>query len=186
EVFIKTADGGASLFESLTGYSHRASALRSTEPPEFATYRKYVTSDDFKRAVHVGINATMDRQRNTVSTSLYSYDAFKDIRELVATVLDKERVLVYGGNMDVVYPADDVYGFLRSLQWKGEEDLRIARRRPYKNASDAGGAVVGYKMIVRNFTYALLVNSGHYVSLDSRQAVVDLYRDFVYFNATST
>uniref|UniRef100_A0A131YI23 Serine carboxypeptidase n=1 Tax=Rhipicephalus appendiculatus TaxID=34631 RepID=A0A131YI23_RHIAP len=186
EVFIKTADGGPSLFESLTGYSHRASALRSTEPPEFATYRKYVTSDDFKRAVHVGINATMDRQRNTVSTSLYSYDAFKDIRELVATVLDKERVLVYGGNMDVVYPADDVYGFLRSLQWKGEEDLRTARRRPYKNSSNAGGEVVGYKMIVRNFTYALLVNSGHYVSLDSRQAVVDLYRDFVYFNATST
>nr|XP_037281239.1 venom serine carboxypeptidase-like [Rhipicephalus microplus]XP_037281240.1 venom serine carboxypeptidase-like [Rhipicephalus microplus] len=186
EVFTKMADGGPSLFESLTGYSHRASALRSTEPPEFAMYRKYVTSDDFKRAVHVGINASMDRQRNIVSTTLYSYDAFKDISELVATVLDKERVLVYGGNMDVVYPADEVYGFLRSLQWKGKEDLRMARRIPYKNASDAGGEVVGYKMMVRNFTYALLVNAGHYVSLDSRQAVVDLYRDFVYSKTTST
>ncbi|XP_049272810.1 venom serine carboxypeptidase [Rhipicephalus sanguineus] len=186
EVFTESADGGPSLFESLTGYSHRASALRSTEPSEFAAYRKYVTSDDFKRAVHVGINATMDRQSKIVSTTLYSYDAFKDIRELVATVLDKERVLVYGGNMDVVYPADDVYGFLRSLQWKGEEDLRIAKRRPYKNASHAGGEVVGYKMIARNFTYALLVNSGHYVSLDSRRAVVGLYRDFVYSNVTST
>ncbi|XP_065285132.1 venom serine carboxypeptidase-like [Dermacentor albipictus] len=186
EVFTKTEEGGPSLFESLTGFRHRASALRSTEPPEFAAYRKYVTSEDFKRAVHVGVNATMERQRNIVSTTLYSYDAFKDIRELVATVLDKQRVLVYGGNMDVVYPADDVYGFLRSLQWKGEEDLRVARRRPYRNASDVGGEVVGYKMIVRNFTYALLVNAGHYVSLDSRGAVVDLYRDFVHSNTTST
>lgn len=119
EVFAETAEGRTSLFESLTGFSHRASALRSTEPSEFAVYRKCVTSADFKRAVHVGVNATVDRQRNIVSTNLYSYDAFKDIRELVATVLDKERVLVYGGNMDVVYPADDVYRFLRSLQWKG-------------------------------------------------------------------
>lgn len=186
EVFTKTEESGPSLFESLTGFRHRASALRSTEPPEFATYRKYVTSEHFKRAVHVGVNATMNRQRSIVSTTLYSYDAFKDIRELVATVLDKQRVLVYGGNMDVVYPSDDVYGFLRSLQWKGEEDLRVARRRPYRNASDGGGEVVGYKMIVRNFTYALLVNAGHYVSLDSRRAVVDLYRDFVHSNATPT
>lgn len=186
EVFTKTEESGPSLFESLTGFHHRASALRSTEPREFATYRKYVTSEDFKRAVHVGVNATMNRQRSIVSTTLYSYDAFKDIRELVATVLDKQRVLVYGGNMDVVYPSDDVYGFLRSLQWKGEEDFRVARRRPYRNASDSGGEVVGYKMIVRNFTYALLVNAGHYVSLDSRRAVVDLYRDFVHSNDTPT
>ncbi|KAH6927478.1 hypothetical protein HPB50_004529 [Hyalomma asiaticum] len=185
EVFTENAEGGPSLFESLTGFSHRASALRSTEPSVFEAYRKYVASDDFKRAVHVGVNATVDRQRNIVSTNLYSYDAFKDIRELVATVLDKERVLVYGGNMDVVYPADDVYRFLRSLQWKGEEDLRVARRIPYGSLSDAR-EVVGYKMVVRNLTYALLRNAGHYVSLDSRQAVVELYRGFVYSNATST
>lgn len=62
----------------------------------------------------------------------------------------------------------------------------MARRIPYGNLSDARAEVVGYKMVVRNLTYALLRNAGHYVSLESRRAVIDLYREFVCTNATST
>uniref|UniRef100_G3MPV6 Serine carboxypeptidase n=1 Tax=Amblyomma maculatum TaxID=34609 RepID=G3MPV6_AMBMU len=185
EVFFGTETGTPSLFQELTGYRHRASALRSTEPAEFVTYREYVASNDFKRAIHVGVNATPERQRSFVTNSLYAYDAFKDITDMVQTVLDHHRVLLYRGNMDVVYPPDAVYRFLRSLHWSGGREFAKARKRPYTNSSGTG-EVVGYKLKVRNLTYALLVNSGHYVSFDSRRAVADLYKDFVRANVTTT
>lgn len=185
EVFFGTETGTPSLFQELTGFRHRASALRSTEPEEFVAYRKYVASEDFKRAVHVGVNATPERQRSFVTNSLYAYDAFKDITDVVQAVLDHHRVLLYGGNMDVVYPSDTMYRFLRSLHWSGDREFTKGRRRPYTNSS-ATGEVVGYKLQARNLTYALLVNAGHYVSYDSRRAVADLYKDFVHANVTST
>lgn len=185
EVFLGTEAGTPSLFQELTGFRHRASALRSTEPAEFAAYREYVASDDFKRAVHVGLNATPERQRSFVTNSLYAYDAFNDITDVVQVVLDHNRVLLYGGNMDVVYPSDAMYRFLRSLHWSGDREFAKARRRPYTNSS-VTGEVVGYRLQVRNLTYALLANAGHYVSFDNRRAVADLYKDFVRANITST
>lgn len=179
-------DGAApSLFQNLTGYRHRASALRSTEPPEFPSYRVYLRSDDFKRAAHAGINATLERQKNYVTNSLYAYDAFTDITNILQTVLENQRVLVYGGNMDVVYPELSTYRFLKSLAWSGRKDFVKSRRKAY-TASSEPGEVVGYKVKVRNFTYALVVNAGHYVSFDRRKAVIDLYQEFVTGNTVSS
>lgn len=172
-------DGKApSLFQNLTGYRHRASALHSKEPPELRSYRVYLRSDDFKKAAHVGMNATLDRQKNYVTNSLYAYDAFTDIKDIVRAVLENQRVLVYGGNMDVVYPELTTYRFLRTLEWSGAKDFKKTRRKPY-TASTGTGEVVGYKLHVRNLTYALLLNAGHYVAFDSRMAVIDLYKEFV-------
>ncbi|XP_077488658.1 venom serine carboxypeptidase-like isoform X1 [Amblyomma americanum] len=185
EVFFGTETGTPSLFQELTGFQHRGSALRSTEPAEFAAYRSTSPADDFKRAVHAGVNATPERQRSFVTHSLYAYDAFKDITDMVQTVLDHHRVLLYGGNMDVVYPSDAMYRFLPvpSLEWR--QRVRESEAKAVHKLFGHGRSG-GYQLQVRNLSYALLVNAGHYVSFDNRRAVADLYKDFVRANVTPT
>lgn len=185
EVFSGGDGHASSLYQNVTGYRHRASALHSTEPLEFTSYRVYLRSDDFKKAAHVGLNATMERQKSYVTNSLYAYDAFTDINDIVETVLENQRVLVYGGNMDVVYPELSTYRFLMTLKWSGEKDFKRTRRKPYTDASGTG-EVVGYKLQVKNLTYALLVNAGHHVSFDKRAAVIDLYKEFVVANTENS
>ncbi|XP_049275951.1 probable serine carboxypeptidase CPVL [Rhipicephalus sanguineus] len=67
---IFTSEKKPTLFQKLTGFNNQASALYSERPMNMVQYEKYVQSDAFKRAVHIGRDVEFMKDEGKVATSL--------------------------------------------------------------------------------------------------------------------
>ncbi|XP_077546369.1 venom serine carboxypeptidase-like [Haemaphysalis longicornis] len=178
-VFNANVEGEPSLYEQLTGYTDHNSALRTKAEPETIKYKEYVTSDAFKKAVHVGLEAQLEAQRLPLFLSLAQSDYFDDVSDTLARVLDSVRVLYYTGQLDTVFPAVNIDRYLKKLKWSGQGELARSERKPWFSASNAT-TQLGYVTRARNLTYALVLRAGHLASFDQPAALFDLVYNFIH------
>lgn len=178
-VFNARLDDEPSLYQQLTGYTDHGSVLRTKPEPETLRYEEYVTSDGFKRSIHVAGGVPLETQRLHLGLSLAQGDYFTDISDTVAKVFDSTRVLLYTGQMDTVFPAVNTDRYLRKLNWNGRRELESAERKPWYTFADAHRPA-GYVTRARNLTYVLVSLAGHHAAFDEPVALFDLMYRFVH------
>lgn len=181
-VFVATGEKPEpTLFQRLTGYGYDGNVLRSVEPAEFAAYREHVASADFKQAVHVGRNAEF--RRDAAINMKLAPDYFRNISDIVSTLMDNYRFLVYYGQLDPIFAVNPAEDFLRGLDWSRAGQFRHAHRTPWYAGSSEEG-ISGYVTTAGNFSFVVLANAGHYPGFDQTRAVNDMMRRFVAGNLT--
>ncbi|XP_077495136.1 putative serine carboxypeptidase CPVL [Amblyomma americanum] len=178
-VFNARIDDEPSLYQQLTGYTDHGSVLRMRPEPEALRYAEYVTSDAFKKSIHVAGGVSLEAQRFHLQVGLAQEDYFTDISDTVAKVLDSTRVLLYTGQMDTVFPAVNTDRYLRQLDWSGRQDLESAEREPWYTFVDTR-TPAGYVTRARNLTYVLVSRAGHQAAFDEPLAVFDLMYRFIH------
>nr|XP_037290455.1 venom serine carboxypeptidase-like [Rhipicephalus microplus] len=178
-VFNANFDNEPSLYQQLTGYTDHGSVLRSRPEPQTLMFYEYVTSDAFKRAIHVAGAMPLQAQKLALGLSLAQSDYFTDINDTLARVLDTNRVLLYTGQMDTVFPAVNIDRYLRQLKWSGQRELAEAQRETWYSFADATRPA-GYVTRARNLTYALVSRAGHHATFDEPQALFDLTYSFIH------
>ncbi|KAH6921862.1 hypothetical protein HPB50_005529 [Hyalomma asiaticum] len=178
-VFNANFDNEPSLYEQLTGYTDHGSVLRTRPEPQALRYQEYVTSDAFKRAIHVAGAMPLEAQKLALGLSLAQSDYFTDVSDTFARVLNSTRVLLYTGQMDTVFPAVNTDRYLRRLKWNGQNDLADAQRETWYSFADAQRPA-GYVTRARNLTYALVSRAGHHATFDEPLALFDLMYSFIH------
>lgn len=179
-VFVATS-GEPTLFQRLTGYAFDGNVLRSVEPAEFGAYREHVATSDFKQAVHVGRNAEF--RRDAEITIKLASDYFRNISDIVSTLMDNYRFLAYTGQLDPIFAVSPAEEFLRGLDWSRAGQFRHARRAPWY-AGEPGEGMSGYVTTAGNFSFVVVASAGHYPGFDQTSAVNDMMRRFVAGNLT--
>ncbi|EEC19255.1 serine carboxypeptidase, putative, partial [Ixodes scapularis] len=164
-VFQDYTKKNPTLFQRLTGYNFDASVLHTRIPQEFVEYKKYVNNSDFKTRIHVGSDAVFRKQMPGVVISMGMVDFFTNITLMVQSVFDNYRVLIYGGQLDTIFPAINMDRFYNSLEWKGSEDFRKERVTWYDE--DDPDYLNGYVKKGGNVTYVLFVGAGHDPGFDA-------------------
>uniref|UniRef100_A0A147BNZ8 Putative serine carboxypeptidase n=1 Tax=Ixodes ricinus TaxID=34613 RepID=A0A147BNZ8_IXORI len=175
-LFVSSGGSAPTLFEELTGYKYDGNVLQSREPAEFQRYRDYVASEDFKMQIHVGLNATF--QRSELINFYIAKDYFRDITDMVLTVLKNYRLLAYFGQLDPVFSVVQNEKYFRSLQWDGAEEFRRANHTPWFAVSEKNG-VSGYVTAAQNFVFTSILQAGHYAGFDQTQAANKMMRRFM-------
>ncbi|KAG0434473.1 hypothetical protein HPB47_019085 [Ixodes persulcatus] len=126
-VFQDYTKKNPTLFQKLTGYNIHSSVLHTKIPQEFVEYKTYVNASDFKTRIHVGSDAVLRKQMLSVILSMGMVDFFTNITSMVQSAFDKYRVLIYGGQLDTIFPAINMDAFYNSLTWDGSDDFKKER-----------------------------------------------------------
>nr|XP_037273136.1 probable serine carboxypeptidase CPVL [Rhipicephalus microplus] len=174
---IFTSEKTPTMFQKLTGFNNQASALYSEKPLNMVRYEKYVQSDAFKRAVHVGRDAQFMEAEGKVSMSLKN-DYLTDISHEIEDLLKSCKVLFYTGQMDTLFPSQNLQEYFRSLKWPGATEFRKAEPQHWK-AYPSYRSVSGLVIRVRNMTDVVLFRAGHYTAVDEPDAANKMILNFI-------
>ncbi|XP_070396784.1 probable serine carboxypeptidase CPVL [Dermacentor albipictus] len=180
---IFTSEKKPTLFQRLTGFNNQASALYSEKPLNMLKYEKYVQSDEFKRAVHIGRDVEFMKAEGRVSTSLKN-DYLTDISAEIEDLLQSYKVLFYTGQMDTLFPSRNLQEYFRSLNWTGAEEFRKAQPLHWK-AYPTYHSVSGLLVRVRSMTDVVIFKAGHYTAVDEPEVANRMMLNFIEDNATA-
>ncbi|CAN7984256.1 unnamed protein product [Ixodes hexagonus] len=159
-VFQDYSRRNPTLFQNLTGYNFHASVLQTRIPKKFVHYKSYVNDSDFKIRIHVGSNISIRSQMPYVVYKMGMEDFFTDITDVVQSVFNKYRVLLYGGQLDTIFPAINMEKFYYGLTWNGSEEFNKTAKAPWYSEKDPD-LLNGYVTRGGNVTHVLLVRAGH-------------------------
>lgn len=164
------------LFHQSTGYDNYFNWLYSggnSDSPQY--WSEFLQQPDVRKAIHVG-NTRFHDNDHTVQVFLFR-DMFDSVAPWVETLLDNYKVLVYNGQLDLLFPYPQTVNYLSKLNFDSS-DL-------YKNASRhiwyVGDDVAGYVKQAGNLTEVLVRNSGHMVPGDQPKWGYDLISRFTHF-----
>ncbi|CAN7977730.1 unnamed protein product, partial [Ixodes persulcatus] len=158
-VFQDYTKQNPTLFQKLTGYNFHASVVHPRIPQEITEYKKYVNTSDFKTRIHVGSDRVLRKQMLSVILSMGMVDFFTDITSMVEKVFNKYSVLLYGGQLDTIFPAINMDAFYNSLKWDGSDDFKKERVTWYDEKEP--DYLNGYVRKGGKVTHVLLVGAGH-------------------------
>ncbi|CAN8012025.1 unnamed protein product [Ixodes pacificus] len=158
-VFQDYTKTNPTLFQKLTGYNFHSSVVHTRIPQEITEYKKYVNTSDFKTRIHVGSKAGWRKQMLSVIINMGMVDFFTNISSMVESVFNKYRVLIYGGQLDTIFPAINMDTFYNSLEWGGSNDFKKERVAWYDEKDP--DYLNGYVKKGGNVKYVLLVGAGH-------------------------
>uniref|UniRef100_A0A147BDM0 Carboxypeptidase n=1 Tax=Ixodes ricinus TaxID=34613 RepID=A0A147BDM0_IXORI len=165
------------LFQRLTGYNFHGSVVHPRIPQEIQRYKEYVNTSDFKTRIHVGSDAVLRKQMLSVIFNMGMVDFFTNITLMVQSVLKKYRVLIYGGQLDTIFPAINMDRFYNSLEWEGSDDFKKERVDWYDDKDP--DYLNGYVKKGGKVTYVLLVGAGHDPGFDAPKPTHTLIGKFL-------
>ncbi|XP_037498439.1 probable serine carboxypeptidase CPVL [Rhipicephalus sanguineus] len=170
-----------SLFEELTGFQSHANIIRDRMSRRFETYMSYANSTEFKQIIHVSPKRALDATRSQLAMALAVGDFFVDKRETLVEVLNNVAVLFYTAQLDAVFPSVNMERSFLNLNWRGTEAFKEAARKRWYHVINGRKELMGYQKIADTVMYTTLLVSGHLVSFDQSEVVIDLYRRFSKF-----
>ncbi|CAN8029710.1 unnamed protein product, partial [Ixodes persulcatus] len=176
-VFQDYTKNNPTLFQRLTGYNFHASVIYPRIPQEIQRYKEYVNTSDFKTRIHVGSDRVLRGQMLSVVISMGMVDFFTDITSMVESVFNKYRVLIYGGQLDTIFPAINMDTFYKRLQWEGSVDFKKERVTWYSD--DDPDYLNGYVRKGGKVTHVLLVGAGHDPGFDAPKPTHTLIGKFL-------
>ncbi|CAN8021382.1 unnamed protein product, partial [Ixodes persulcatus] len=146
------ADGSwglpATLFENMTGLRQAFNLDLSTDPPELAAYRSFLERHDVRAALHVG-DVPFSDDYSLVQKHMYSDMMTSQARNFGELLDQGIKVLVFGGQKDLLVPFSSVERLMSRLDWKGQLEYKATERTPWMLDHSRVG---GYFRQVRNYT----------------------------------
>ncbi|CAN8012024.1 unnamed protein product, partial [Ixodes pacificus] len=176
-VFQDYTKTNPTLFQRLTGYNFHGSVVHPRQPLEYIKYKEYVNNSDFKTRIHVGSDAVLRKQMLSVIINMGMVDFFTNITSMVESVFDKYRVLIYGGQLDTIFPAINMDTFYDRLQWGGSDAFKKERVAWYDEEDP--DYLNGYVKKGGNVKYVLLVGAGHDPGFDAPKPTHTLIGKFL-------
>lgn len=177
-VFTKPPGQNKTLFQSLTGYNFYCSVNYTERPEVFQKYISFVNSSHFKKAIHVGATASLRSQMMMTVYMMGLGDFFQDINETVINVLKNTNVLLYTGEWDIVFPAENLWRFYCALNWSQSAGFQENDTKPWypdgKSEKQAGlFAKAG------SVTYVRVDDAGHDPGFDQSEVAYKMVSLFL-------
>uniref|UniRef100_A0A146LT64 Carboxypeptidase n=2 Tax=Lygus hesperus TaxID=30085 RepID=A0A146LT64_LYGHE len=160
------------LFYNLTGFEFYFNYLHSKPQSLYGDFGEYLQKDLVRRSIHVG-NLTFNDGK-AVELNLVT-DVMQSVSQWLEILLEKYRVLIYNGQLDIIVAYPLTLSFLQRLKWSGADEYKIAPRKPWMVGQD----LAGYSKTVKGFTELLVRNAGHMVPGDQPLWGLDLISRFV-------
>ncbi|KAH6937443.1 hypothetical protein HPB50_000482 [Hyalomma asiaticum] len=137
------------LFANLTGLRQAYDLDLTHAPAIFTAYEQFVERAEVRRALHVGRQLVFMTDGDAVTHSMYA-DILVSYKHQLADLLDQDlKVLVYGGQKDLLTPLSSVERFMKTVNWKGQREYVTTPRTPWRMGTDQ---VLGYYRHVHNYT----------------------------------
>ncbi|KAJ8687303.1 hypothetical protein QAD02_023097 [Eretmocerus hayati] len=158
------------LFEKLTGSNFLFNYLQwsAAGSDNRGSFSEWVQRSDVRKAIHVG-NSTFNSEARKVTAILVN-DILDSVAHLVAENLEKYRVLIYNGQLDIICGYPMTVNYLRNLKWSGAENYKTVERKQWW----VGDELAGYSKSVGNLTEVLVRAAGHAVPIDQPKWAWDL------------
>ncbi|XP_014252789.1 venom serine carboxypeptidase-like [Cimex lectularius] len=161
-----------SLFANVTGFSFYFNFLHTKDNSD-ADLGKFFQKDTVRKSIHVG-NLTFNSGR-VVEQHLVQ-DVMKSIKPWFEVLIEKYRVLIYNGQLDIIVAYPLTLDFLQTVNWSGSQAYKRAQRKKWYVDSE----LAGYYKTVKGFTEVLVRNAGHMVPSDQPVWAFDLMERFLY------
>ncbi|XP_066539916.1 probable serine carboxypeptidase CPVL [Hoplias malabaricus] len=166
EVFDSLLNGDLvpypSYFQNVTGCTNYFNYMQCKEPVDQEYFAKFVTLPNVRSSIHVG-NLTFNNGSEVEKHLLQ--DVMKSIKPWLGILMDKYRVLIYSGQLDVIVAAPLTERFLPTVNWTGADELKKAERFHWKiRPSDT--EVAGYVRQVNEFYQVIVRGGGHILPYD--------------------
>lgn len=179
EVFDSLLNGDLSpypsFFQNATGCTNYFNYLQCQEPADQEYFAKFVTLPTVRSSIHVG-NLTF-HDGSEVEKHLLQ-DVMKTIKPWLGVLMDKYRVLIYSGQLDVIVAAPLTERFLPTVNWTGADDYKKAERFHWKvRPSDT--EVAGYVRQVGEFYQVIVRGGGHILPYDQPERSFDMIDRFL-------
>ncbi|XP_073977711.1 venom serine carboxypeptidase-like [Rhodnius prolixus] len=156
-----------SIFANKTGFSYYYNYMHYKYDNAHGDVDKFVNTDEMRSLLHVG-NLTYNNGEK-VSQHLKA-DMTKSIKPWFEKLLEKYRVVLYSGQLDIIIAYPLTLNFIRSLNWSGAEEYKTAERKLWFVDNE----LAGYTKTVGKFTEVLVRNAGHMVPSDQPKWALDL------------
>ncbi|KAF4532133.1 hypothetical protein B566_EDAN004139 [Ephemera danica] len=165
-----------SFFRNVTGFDFYFNYLHNSDPAAAhpsSDFSTLVQRADIRRSIHVG-----DRPFGGMSAKLVEQhlqlDVMKSVRPWVEALIEKYRVVIYNGQLDIIVAYPLTLGALQALEWSGAADYKTASRHQWY----VGKQLAGYSKTVGHLTEVLVRNAGHMVPGDQPRWALDLISRF--------
>ncbi|CAG7722830.1 unnamed protein product, partial [Allacma fusca] len=166
-----------SYYTNRTGFKSYYNYLMTQDPPERSYYTSFVQQDHVRRSLHVGnVEFTISTPKGKVERSLRA-DFFKSVKPWVEELLnatENYRILLFGGQVDILVATPLTDNFVRSLKWKNAVEFSKAPRKIWRVGKD----VAGYVTNAGSLTILMVRNSGHIVLYDQPDRGFDMINRF--------
>ncbi|KAK9879924.1 hypothetical protein WA026_008428 [Henosepilachna vigintioctopunctata] len=160
-----------SIFEDGTGYTNPYNYLDINDGGSSSLMDVFVQSSDIRKAIHVGNLIYHDG--NEVNNALNS-DVMKSVVHLLPELINNYRVLIYGGQVDIIVAYPLSVSWLEKLQFSNAEEYKTARRGTWY----VNNEIAGFVKVAGNLTDLLVRNAGHMVPTDQPTWASDLINRF--------
>lgn len=161
-----------SLFQTLTGFQFYFNYLHTQDYDPSSDMGRYLGISDIRKNLHVG-NQPFNNDVTKVQQKMTN-DIMQSVKPWMEILLEKYRVLIYSGQLDIITPFPLTESFLDSLNWSGSSSYRSAPRKQWFVGED----LAGYSKVARKLTVVLVRNAGHMVPMDQPEWAIDLISRF--------
>ncbi|XP_014247095.1 venom serine carboxypeptidase-like [Cimex lectularius] len=162
-----------SLFYNSTGYEFYFNFLHNKDYTPYGDFGEYLQKDVVRRSIHVGALPFHDGKK--VGTFLKS-DVMQSIKPWFEVLVEKYKVLIYNGQLDIIVPYPLTSNFLNNVKWSGADEFKQAKRKLWK----VNGELAGYSKTAKGLTQVLVRDAGHMVPMDQPLWALDLISRFTY------
>lgn len=164
------------LFANMTGLSNYFNFLQPTYLPN--PYPTYLNLASTRASIHVGASAYWDYNA-TVEFHLIP-DWMTTVAPLLTPLMDRYKVLIYTGQLDIILGTAANEEFINSLAWSGNHAYKSAQPVIwYPSHNPSGSQPFGYATSVNKFRHVTVRNAGHLLPLDQPAAALDMITRFV-------
>ncbi|XP_044734190.1 venom serine carboxypeptidase-like [Chrysoperla carnea] len=166
-----------SLFGNATGYGYVYNILKSRPPVEDnLRLELYLQKASVRKSIHVGKlkryahSNDQIKVRQNLGRSIFKSEK-KHLEELLAK---NYRVLIYSGQLDVIFPYVAAVNYLKTLDFEYMDEYNQAPRLIWKVDDD----VAGYIKSAGPLTEVMVIGAGHMVPMDQPKRAWDLITKF--------
>ncbi|CAN8012994.1 unnamed protein product, partial [Ixodes pacificus] len=175
DVVAPIFDGSPSIYNNLTGFTNYFNYLLTKEPVDQLYYISFIQTTRVRKAIHVGSLPFYDF--NPMVYDNFNGDKMVSAKPWFTSLLEKYKVLLYSGQLDIVVAYPYTESFLASLNWTGAGALAAVSRQIWR--TPGGKDIYGYVRQVANFTEVLVRNGGHILPYDQPEAAYDMITRFI-------
>ncbi|XP_061677323.1 probable serine carboxypeptidase CPVL [Syngnathoides biaculeatus] len=164
-----------SFFQNATGCSNYYNYMLCQEPEDQEYFSAFVTLPAVRRAIHVG---GLDFHDGSRVEKYLLRDVMKSVKPWLGLLMDRYKVLIYSGQLDVIVAAPLTERFLPTVNWTGAAAYRTAPRFPWK-LQPQDKEVAGYVRQVGEFYQVVVRGGGHILPYDQPARSFDMMDRFL-------
>ncbi|XP_025092863.1 probable serine carboxypeptidase CPVL isoform X2 [Pomacea canaliculata] len=133
----------------------------------------FLSIPSVKSALHTG--GLLAREIPHISR-FHHLEAVRGVRQEMAFLMDRYKVLHYTGNMDIIINVRMTEAFLMATPWRGQAAYNKSQRHPWMY----NARLAGYVTQLYNFTRVVIRNAGHDAPADQPDWTLAMMQRFIH------